>query len=132
MPCIIISLFVTVAGPTRSRRSKDDPNTIPSSISDAGPLAQDIREEDRKFLDELVRKQNQDGNLLSTPVANTGKFETIESSGKSVPRAELLSIGKSLGAVSWSSIAGQSNVSVRTLLNSNSRLAQANRKSRRD
>lgn len=90
MPCIIISLFVTVAGPTRSRRSKDDPNTIPSSISDAGPLAQDIREEDRKFLDELVRKQNQDGNLLSTPVANTGKFETIESSGKSVPRAELV------------------------------------------
>jgi hypothetical protein len=72
------------------QEAKDDQNTIPSAFSDAGPLAQDIREEDRKFLDDLVRKQYQDGNLVSAPVENIGKVETIESSGKSVPRAELV------------------------------------------
>jgi len=32
------------------REDKDDQNTVPHSVSNAGPLAQDIREEDRKFL----------------------------------------------------------------------------------
>jgi hypothetical protein len=32
------------------QEDKDDQNTVPSSISNAGPLAQDIREEDRKFV----------------------------------------------------------------------------------
>jgi len=72
------------------QETKDDQSTIPSAVSDAVALAQDIREEDRKFLDDLVRKQNQDGYLVSAPVENIGKVETIESSRKSVPRAELV------------------------------------------
>ena len=35
---------------------KDDQSTAPSSISNAGPLARDIREEDRKFLDDLLSR----------------------------------------------------------------------------
>ena len=73
---------------------KDDQSTAPGSISNAGPLARDIREEDRKFLDDLVQKQNQhdhqDGNSLSAPVQNIGNAGTIDSSPKSVPRAELI------------------------------------------
>ena len=59
-------------------------------ISNAGPLAQDSREEDRKFLDDLVRKQNQDGNLLSAPVQTIGEAGTVDSSPKEVRRAELV------------------------------------------
>jgi hypothetical protein len=64
----------------------------PSSISNAGPLAQDIREGDRKFLDDLVQKQNQDDHQggKSPAVQNIGKAGTIDSSPKSVPRAELV------------------------------------------
>jgi len=73
---------------------KDDQSTAPGSISNAGPLARDTREEDRKFLDDLVQKQNQhdhqDGNSLSAPVQNIGNAGTIDSSPKSVPRAELI------------------------------------------
>ena len=57
-------------------------------------LAQNIREEDRNFLDDLVQKQNQDdhhdGNPLSAPNQNIGKAGTIVSSPKPVPRAELV------------------------------------------
>src|SRR5271165_6013454 len=57
-------------------------------------LAQNIREEDRNFLDDLVQKQNQDdhhdGNPLSAPDQNIGKAGTIVSSPKPVPRAELV------------------------------------------
>ena len=57
-------------------------------------LAQDIREKDRNFLDDLVQKQNQDdhhdGNPLSAPDQNIGKAGTIVSSPKPVPRAELV------------------------------------------
>jgi hypothetical protein len=73
---------------------KDDQSTAPSSISNAGPLARDIREEDRKFLDKIVQKENQhdhqDGNSLFAPVQNIGNAGTIDSSPKSVPRAELV------------------------------------------
>ena len=73
---------------------KDEQSSVPSSISNTGPLARDIREEDRKFLDDLVQKQNQqdrqDGNSLSAPVQNFGNAGTIDSSPKSVPRAELV------------------------------------------
>ena len=57
-------------------------------ISSRVPLAQDIREGDRKFLDDLVQKQHQDGN--SPPGQNIGETGTIDSSPKSVPRAELV------------------------------------------
>src|SRR5271165_2352098 len=57
-------------------------------------LAQNIREEDRNFLDDLVQKQNQDdhhdGNPLSAPDQNIGKAGTIVASPKPVPRAELV------------------------------------------
>jgi hypothetical protein len=36
--------------PNMIQEDKDDQNTVPSSISNTGPLAQDIREEDRKFV----------------------------------------------------------------------------------
>jgi hypothetical protein len=61
-------------------------------ISSRVPLAQDIREGDRKFLDDVVQKQHQDdhqdGN--SPPGQNIGETGTIDSSPKSVPRAELV------------------------------------------
>jgi hypothetical protein len=57
-------------------------------------LAQDIHEEDRNFLDDLVRKENQgdhqNGNPLSASDPNTGKAGTIDSIAKAVPRAELV------------------------------------------
>jgi hypothetical protein len=61
-------------------------------ISSRSPLAQDIREGDRKFLDDLVQKQNQDDhqNGNSAPVQDIGKPGTIDSTPKSVPRAELV------------------------------------------
>ena len=63
-----------------------------SSISNAGPLAQDIREGDRKFLDDVVQKQHQDDHqdANSPPGQNIGETGTIDSSPKSVPRAELV------------------------------------------
>ena len=57
-------------------------------------LAQNIREEDRNFLDDLVQKQNQDehheGNPLSAPDQNTGETGAFVLSPKPVPRAELV------------------------------------------
>ena len=55
-------------------------------------LGQNIREEDRNFLDDLVQKQNQDDHYapLSAPDQNIGKAGTIVSSPKPVPRAELV------------------------------------------
>jgi hypothetical protein len=62
--------------------------------SRAFQLAQDTREEDSNFLNDLVQKQNQDdhhdGNPLSAPDQNIGKAGTIVSSAKPVPRAELV------------------------------------------
>ena len=53
-------------------------------------LAQDICEEDRNFLDELVQKQNQDehhdGNPLSAPDQNIGKAGTIVASPRPSPK----------------------------------------------
>jgi hypothetical protein len=68
--------------------------TESGNSSRAFQLAQHIREEDSKFLNDLVRKQNQeghhDGNLLSAPDQNLGKAGTIVSSPKPVARAELV------------------------------------------
>jgi len=62
--------------------------------SHAFHLAQDIREQDSNFLNDLVQKQNQDdhhnGNPLSAPDQNIGKAGTIVLSPKPVPRAELV------------------------------------------
>ena len=69
------------------QEDKDDQNTVPSSTSNAGPLPQDIREEDRKFLDDLMQK---DGNLLSAPVQTISPGGTDDLNPKSVPRAELV------------------------------------------
>jgi hypothetical protein len=56
--------------------------------------AQDIREQDSNFLDDLAQKQNQDdhhdGNPLSASDQNSGKAGTVVSSPKPVPRAELV------------------------------------------
>jgi hypothetical protein len=57
-------------------------------------LAQNIREEDRNFLDDLVQKQNQDdhhdGNPLSTSDHNYRQSGDNCLSPKPVPRAELV------------------------------------------
>ena len=57
-------------------------------------LAQNIREEDRNFLDDLVQKQNQDdhhdGNPLSTSDQNYRQSGDNCLSPKPVPRAELV------------------------------------------
>jgi hypothetical protein len=68
--------------------------TQSGNSSHAFHLAQDIREQDSNFLDDLVQKQNQDdhrdGNPLSASDQNIGKAGTIVSSPKPVPRAELV------------------------------------------
>ena len=62
--------------------------------SPALSLAQDVREEDRNFLDDLVQKQSYDdhpsGNPLSAPDRNIGKAGTIVAIPKPVQRAELV------------------------------------------
>jgi hypothetical protein len=62
--------------------------------SPALSLAQDVREEDRNFLDDLVQKQSYDdhhsGNPLSAPDQNIGKAGTIVAIPKPVQRAELV------------------------------------------
>jgi hypothetical protein len=63
-----------------------------------GLPAQDIRAGDRKFLDDLVQKQNQggvlDGNSLSGDVQNIGKAGTTGSGDVPVPKAELVVNGE--------------------------------------
>ncbi|HEY1477984.1 MAG TPA: hypothetical protein VGF37_09900 [Chthoniobacterales bacterium] len=73
---------------------RQDVITQRGNSSRALHLAQNIREEDRNFLDDLVQKQNQDdhydGNPLSAPDQHIGNAGTIVSSPKPVPRAELV------------------------------------------
>jgi hypothetical protein len=80
-------------------------------------LAQDIREEDSNFLDDLVQKQNQDdhhdGNPLSAPDQNIGKAGTIVSSPKPVPRAELVINTEIIRRGELVVHSGQPNLSVR-------------------
>jgi hypothetical protein len=64
--------------------------TVPSAILHVDPLTQEVRGEDRKFLDDLVQKQNQDGDPLSAPADDIGGAGMIASSGAPVPRAELV------------------------------------------
>jgi hypothetical protein len=56
--------------------------------------AQDIREEDRNFLDNLVQKQDQDdhqdGSVISAADQNIGEAGTMVASSKPAPRAELV------------------------------------------
>jgi hypothetical protein len=72
------------------QETKDNQNTVPTSIPHASRPSQDMREEDHKFLDDLVQKGNQDGNPLSAPVQNTRKAGAVDSSRKLVPRAGLV------------------------------------------
>ena len=94
LPALLAALLAFFLGALLYPLMKDEQSTAPSSISNAGPLPRDIREEDRKFLDDLVQNQDQhdrqDGNSLSAPVQNIGNAEAIDSSPKSVPRAELV------------------------------------------
>jgi hypothetical protein len=53
-------------------------------------LAQDIGKQDSDFLEDLVRKQNQDEHPLSASEQNIDKAGTIVSSSSPVPRAELV------------------------------------------
>jgi hypothetical protein len=69
---------------------QDDQNYRPK----LDPMAQDVLEEDCKFLNALLQKQNQDdyqeGNSFCAPVQYIGKNGTIDSIRNSVPRAELV------------------------------------------
>ena len=57
-------------------------------------LDQDIHQQDRNFLDDLVQKQSQDErqdrSYLSAPDQDIDRAGTIVSSSKAVPRAELV------------------------------------------
>jgi hypothetical protein len=92
----LLAMFLTAwlyHGPPGRSTSKtiqertDNQKTVSGLISKASPEAQDVREEDRKFLDGLAEKQNQDE---SSPVENLADAETIDSNRNSVPRAELV------------------------------------------
>jgi hypothetical protein len=64
------------------------------SPSPAFHLDQDIHQQDRNFLDDLVQKQSQDErqdrSYLSAPDQDIDRAGTIVSSSKAVPRAELV------------------------------------------
>ena len=80
-------------------------------------LAQDIPEEDRNFLDDLVQKQNQDehheGNPLSAPDLNIGEAGAFVLSPKPVPRAELVINTEIVRRGEMAVHSGQPNLSVR-------------------
>lgn len=65
----------------------------PSLIYNSVPLTRDIREEDRKFLEVLIQKQNQDdllaSNSLSSAIQNIGQAAMTGSSNEPAPKAEL-------------------------------------------
>jgi hypothetical protein len=86
--CGFVGYLMVLVAPRR------DMITQRGNSSRALHLAQNIREEDRNFLDDLVQKQNQDdhydGNPLSAPDEHIGNAGTIVSSPKPVPRAELV------------------------------------------
>ena len=94
-----------------------DMMTQRGNSSQAFHLAQDIREQDSNFLNDLVQKQNQDdhhdGNPLSAPDQNIGKAGTIVSSPKPVPRAELVINTEIVRRGELVVHSGQPNLSVR-------------------
>jgi hypothetical protein len=63
-----------------SNMMQDDQNYLPK----LDPMAQDILEEDRKFLNDLLQKQNQDeyreGNSFCAPVQYIGKMGQLTQS----------------------------------------------------
>jgi hypothetical protein len=81
--------YVTISvAPRRDRITQREGSSAALS------LTQDVREEDRNFLDDLVQKQSYDdhhsGNPLSAPDQNIGKAGTIVAIPKPVQRAELV------------------------------------------
>jgi hypothetical protein len=83
--CVLVS-FVTVVVLQREN--------VSALLYHPGPPARDVRDEDRKFLDNLVQKQKQDevlaGNSLSDTVQNIGKAARIGPSDEPAPKAELV------------------------------------------
>jgi hypothetical protein len=91
---LVAAVFGFVGYVTISVAPRRDRITQRESSSPALSLAQDVREEDRNFLDDLVQKQSYDdhhsGNPLSAPDQNIGKAGTIVATPKPVQRAELV------------------------------------------
>jgi hypothetical protein len=86
--CGFVGYVTVFVAPRRDKPTQGD------NASRAFQVAQDTREEDSSFLNDLVRKQNQedhhDGNPLLAPDQNSGKAGTIVSSPEPVRRAELV------------------------------------------
>lgn len=90
----VAAVFGFVGYVTFSVAPRGDRITQRESFSPALSLAQDVREEDHNFLDDLVQKQSSDdhhsGNPLSAPARNFGNAGTIVAIPKPVQRAELV------------------------------------------
>ncbi len=80
------------------QETKDE---VPSSISNAGPLAQDIREEDRKFLDDLGFSQQIASRTLGMPdlIELHQPFATADFAPKKILSSEITRAKPSLGAL---------------------------------
>jgi hypothetical protein len=74
------------------KRAPNDPTHDPGSVGYA--MLQSISKEDHNFLDEILRKQNQDGQQQGEPaptqVQNIGKTGIIGSGNEPVLKAELV------------------------------------------
>ena len=90
----VAAVFGFVGYVTFSVAPRGDRITHRESSSRAFSLAQDVREEDRNFLDDLVQKQSNDDhcstNALLASVQNIDKTGTIFAIPKPVARAELV------------------------------------------
>jgi hypothetical protein len=89
----VTAVFGFVGYVTFSVTPKGDRITQRESSSHALSLAQDVREEDRNFLDDLVQQSYDDhhsGNPLSASSQNIGKARIIVAIPKPVQRAELV------------------------------------------
>ena len=90
----VAAVFGFVGYVTFSVAPRGDRITQRESSSRAFSLAQDVREEDRNFLDDLVQKQSYDDHCsTNAPLAsaqNIDKTGTIIAIPKPVPRAELV------------------------------------------
>jgi hypothetical protein len=86
--CGFVGYVTVFVAPRRDKTTKGE------NASRALKLAQDTREEDSNFLNDLVRKENQHdhqhGNPRLAPDQNSGKAGTIGSSPEPVRRAELV------------------------------------------
>jgi hypothetical protein len=85
----------------------------PNRIVKNGDSFQFTCAEDRKFLDDLFRREDQGENSLSEPVQNTGQAWPGETSLKPVPRAALVVNSEVVKRGELVVHGGQSNGSVR-------------------